>query len=594
MPRKTYIDPTLAPELERATLRRILGFVRPFWRPATAVIALILATSMLDLLPPLFVKRLVDVAIPTANVRLLIGLAIGMVAAPLAADVLGMGQKYLTTWIGEHAMLDLRVRLFRHLHRQGIGYFAAIKPGEAVSRILNDVEGVGSVVEGTLFDIVDDVIVVATTLVVIFALDVRLALLSVTMLPLFIFPTRRVGKVRKQLKRQSQARKAELTGILTETLSVSGALLLKVFGAAELETERFRAKADELVRLSLQQTLVGRQYQMLIGLFKNIGPALVFGFGGWIVMQGNGIGIGTLVAFVTLIKRLYGPASSLVGVHIDIVVSYAYFDRIFGVLDLVPSIEDAPDALRPASLRGELRFDDVSFAYDKTGQTLSHIDLALEPGQMVAVVGLSGGGKSTLAMLVPRLYDVTGGAVLVDGHDVRALAQDWLRDQIAVVTQETYLFHTSVLENLRYGRPDATEAEVIEAAKAAQIHDLIRGLPSGYDTVAGDRGYRFSGGERQRLAIARAILKNPRILILDEATSSLDSHNEALVQAALAPLMAGRTSLVIAHRLSTIVAADQIVVIQGGRIVERGTHGELVAAGGAYAGLWAEQVGTSA
>mgnify|MGYP000986784041 CR=1 FL=1 len=582
VPRKSYIDPTLAPEMERATLRRIAGFVRPYARPAALVLVLIVATSVLDLLPPLLVKRLVDVAIPQRDVRALAWLAVGMVVAPLAADILGMAEKYATTWIGEHAMLDLRVRLFRHLHRQGIGYFAAIKPGEAVSRILNDVEGVGSVVEGTLFDIVDDVIVVVTTLIVIFALDVRLALLSVTMLPLFILPTRRVGKVRKQLRRQAQARKAELTGILTETLSISGALLLKVFGAADLETERFRAKADELVRLSLRQTLVGRQYQLLIGLFKNIGPALVFGFGGWIVIQGNGVGLGTLVAFVTLIKRLYGPASSLVGVHIDIVVSYAYFDRIFGILDLEPSIRDAPDALRPDALRGVLTLDDVSFAYDATAPTLSHIDLTVEPGQMVAVVGPSGAGKSTLAMLVPRLYDVTGGAIRVDGYDVRGVEQDWLREQIAMVTQETYLFHTSVIENLRYGRPTASLAEVVEAAKAAQIHDLIAGLPNGYDTIAGDRGYRFSGGERQRLAIARAILKDPRILILDEATSNIDRPTERLIELALDRLLAGRTSIIIAHRLATVRRADEIVVVDHGTIVERGTFATLAAGDGPF------------
>jgi ATP-binding cassette subfamily B protein len=589
--KKTYIDPKLAPEIERATLKRILGFMRPFWRPASLVIAIILAAALLDLVPPLFIKRVVDQAIPTKDLTLLFWLAVGMVLAPLAADLLGIVEKYLTTWIGEYAMLDLRMKLFRHLHRQSLGYFSAIRPGEAVSRVLNDVEGVGSVLEGTLFDIVDDVVVVVTTLAVIFMLDVRLALLSVAMLPLFIIPTKRVGRVRKRLKRMAQARRAELTGILTETLTISGALLIKLYGAEEQEAARFKAKMQELVTLSLQQTLVGRQYQVLMGLFKNMGPALVFGIGGWLVIQGHGLAVGTLVAFVALLKRLYGPATSLVGVHIDVVVSYAYFDRIFDVLDLEPSIRDAPGARSLPALEGELRFKDVSFAYEPGQPTLSHIDLTIAPGHMVAVVGPSGAGKSTLAMLVPRLYDANEGAIQLDGHDLRSLQLDWLRAQIAVVSQETYLFHTTVLDNLRYGRPDATMDEVVAAAQAAQIHDLITSLPKGYDTVAGDRGYRFSGGERQRLAIARAILKDPRILILDEATSALDSHNEALVQAALEPLMKGRTSLVIAHRLSTIVGADQILVLSEGQVVERGTHSELLAARGAYARLYHEQVG---
>jgi ATP-binding cassette subfamily B protein len=352
--------------------------------------------------------------------------------------------------------------------------------------------------------------------------------------------------------------------------------------------ERFKAKARQIVDLSLEQVLVSQQYQVLMGLFKNIGPAMVFGLGGYLVMQGQ-TELGTLVAFVTLLKRLYSPATSLAGLHINVVVSYAYFDRIFAVLDHVPSIQDAPDARRPDHIEGHVRLADVSFAYQPGQPTLVHLDLEIAPGEMLAVVGPSGAGKSTLAMLLARLYDVDDGAVLLDGQDLRGLQLDWLRGQMAMVTQETFLFHATVLENLRYGRPDATLEEVVAAAKAAQIHDLIAGLPEGYQTVTGDRGYRFSGGERQRLAIARAILKNPRILILDEATSSLDSHNEALVKAALVPLMRDRTSLVIAHRLSTIVEADQIVVIDGGRIVERGTHAELLALGGWYARMYQEQ-----
>ncbi len=590
--RKTYIDPALAPEVERATLRRVLGFMRPFGRHAALVIALTLATALLDLLPPLLVKRVVDEAIPNGDLQLLAGLAVAMIIAPLAADVLGIGRKYLTTWISEHAMMDLRVRLFGHLQRQSVRFFATLRPGEAVSRVLNDVEGVGSVMGGTLFGIVDDVIVLTTTIIALFMLDARLATVGVVLLPLFIIPTRRVGRVRKALKRQAQARKAEFTGILTETLSVSGVLLVKVFGAEASEVSRFQAKASALVDLALRQTLVSQQYNLLMGAFKNIGPALVFGLGGYLVIQGQAP-LGTLVAFVALLKRLYSPAMSLAGVHIDFVVSYAYFDRIFAVLDQEPEIRDAPHAARPAVGRGHVRFDNVSFAYEPDHPILTHIDLTIDPGQMVAVVGPSGAGKSTLAMLLPRLLDVTGGSVRLDGHDLRDLALDWLRGQIAVVSQETYLFHSSVLENLRYGRPDATVDQVVAAAKAAQIHELITQLPDGYDTVAGDRGYRFSGGERQRLAIARAILKDPLILILDEATSALDTRNEALVQAALEPLMQSRTSLVIAHRLSTIVQADLILVLDQCRVAERGSHTELLAAKGWYARTFEAQMGGS-
>jgi ATP-binding cassette subfamily B protein len=436
---------------------------------------------------------------------------------------------------------------------------------------------------------VQNLVVLATTTTLIVYLDGRLALVALALLPIFILPTRRVGRKRKRLKRAMQARVAEMTGILMETLSVSGALLLKVFGTEALEGQRLRAKAGEVMALSLAQTLVGRWFNMLMGLFETLGPAMVFALGGWLIMHGR-LQLGTVVAFVTLLKRLYAPASDLAGVHIDVVTSYAYFERIFGVLDQEPAIRDAPGATALGDVRGELRFEGVTFGYgDDAAPVLRDVDLVVPAGACVALVGPSGAGKSTLAALVSRLHDPSAGRVLVDGRDLREVTLASLRAHIGVVTQETFLFHASILDNLRYARPGASLAEVHAAAQKAQIHDFVAGLPQGYETLVGDRGHRLSGGERQRLAIARAILKDPRILILDEATSALDSTSEALVQAALEPLLAGRTSLVIAHRLSTIRKADLILALERGRIVESGSHDSLLARGGLYASLHRQQ-----
>jgi ATP-binding cassette subfamily B protein len=439
-----------------------------------------------------------------------------------------------------------------------------------------------------LVDVAQNAIILVSTIVFMFALDWRLALIAIGALPLFIMPTRSVGRRRKAIKRRARACAADLTGLLTETLSASGALLVKVFDRADDEVTRFRATATRLRRLSLRQALVGRWFRMLLGVFETVAPSAVFAAGGWLVVRGH-TPLGTVVALVALMRRLYKPASDLAGVHVDLMTSYVHFERVFAALDAAPSVQDAPGA-RPLNLTaGRLDFRNVSFAYDGSSLALSDISFTVAPGTTVGLVGPSGAGKSTLAALALRLYDPIAGAVLVDGADARLLTQSSLHANIGIVTQDTYLFHTTVLENLRYGKPSATMTAVENAARRAGIHDLIARLPDGYQTVVGERGYRFSAGERQRLAIARAILKDTRILILDEATSALDSASEHHVQESLGQVLQGRTSLIIAHRLSTIRHADLIVVVDRGRVVESGRHDELLANGGLYAWLWRSQ-----
>ena len=543
-----------------------------------------------------------------------IGVAL-MIAIPIVTGVIGVGQTYLANWVGLRVMQDLRNALYSHLQFMPLRFFTTTRTGEIQSRIANDVGGVQAVFTDTVSNILSNVVVIASTLLAMLLLSWQLTVLSLFMLPFFLWLTVKVGRARREVATSTAKTYADLTAVTEETLSVSGILLSKSFGRQRHEIGRFRDENERLTGLQMRQTMIGRSFFAIVGTFFSITPALVYLVAGWVISRdptGSTITAGTIVAFTTLQSRLFFPIGSMLQVSTEIHSSMALFDRIFEYLDLDPEIEDSPDAVAipPDQVLGRVELDGVWFRYDtpageRAGPTspsdlelaneaprewtLEDVSLTIEPGQLAALVGPSGAGKTTMTYLVPRLYDVQRGAVKIDGIDVRNLKLESLGDLIGVVTQETYLFHTTIRRNLLYGRPEATEEELDAAARAANIYERIGELPEGYDTIVGERGYKLSGGEKQRLAIARVILKDPRILILDEATSSLDTTSERLVQAALVPLMHGRTTIAIAHRLSTILSADVIFVADRGRIVERGTHAELLRRGGVYARLYEQQ-----
>jgi ATP-binding cassette subfamily B protein len=646
-----------------ALLRRVLGYARPYRWHIILTLVMIVVTTALGLLTPLIFRDLIDQALPNGDVGRLNLLALGLLAIPVINGVISVFQRKLNASIGEGVIYDLRVALFQHIQGMSIRFFTNTKTGELMSRLNNDVVGAQRAISSTIVTIISNIFTVIATLAVMLGLEWRLTILGVLVLPAFIFVARRLGTRLRDLARQQMEYNAQMNAMMNETLNISGALLVKLFGRGRTEVERFDGRAAQVRDVGIAQAEWGARFFVLIGMVSVIGTALVYWVGGHLVLSGV-FTIGTIVAFGSYLTQLYGPLQSLTNAPVDFATSMVSFERVFEVIDLPQEITDKPNAIPLKDVRGELVFDDVSFKYElreenllrdverpgridnvkavfsgdapkekngknnphplpagarrgngagdvliggpgmpadgEDGETLSPISQArvqaledisfsIQPGQLVALVGPSGAGKTTTTYLIPRLYDPTSGRILLDGHDLRDVTQESLAAQIGMVTQETHLFHDTIRTNLLYARMDATQAEIEAASRAANIHDFIMGLPDGYDTVVGERGYRLSGGEKQRIAIARVILKNPRILVLDEATSHLDSQSEALIQDALKTVMAGRTSIVIAHRLSTILAADLILVLDRGRIVERGTHAELLEQGGLYAHLYETQ-----
>ncbi len=620
------------PKVTKELLVRIAGHLGPYWKQLVLALLCVTASSILNLYPAILTGRIIDEGLIGQDLPILVKLIVLSLGVTLSANLIGVLESWLNAWISQHVTFDMRNRMFRHLEMMPQQFFTSGSQGDIITRMTSDIDGVESVISNTFTSILSNAITLTAAVIAMMHKNVLMAVLSMLVVPLFVIPTRRAGKTRWTLTREAQACNDRINGILGETMSVSGQLLVKLFGRENYEYDRYVRENREMIGYHIRERMAGRWFRVAISTFASVGPMMLYLAGGILMIRGgSGLTVGDITVLVTLLSRMYGPVSQLLNIQVDWIRAMALFTRIFNYLDMPVEIESPADAIIPEKTAGAVTFSHVDFAYEKKndigknkgpaqknndkagnaavqknngkpenitaqrdsddGLILRDVSFSLEPGRSIAIVGPSGAGKSTIVSLIPRLYDVLGGSVSVDGVDVRQLDLSWLRANIGIVTQDTYLFNGSLRENLLYAKPNASEEELIEVCKKANIYDMIRALPEGFDTLVGNRGLKLSGGERQRISIARVLLKDPALLIFDEATSALDSISEASIQKAIDPLIRTRTSILIAHRLSTILAADKILVVRDGRIVEEGTHAGLLQTGGVYSELYRTQYG---
>lgn len=581
------------PKVTGALIRRILGYLKPYWLQFTFVFVTILISAVVGLLPSIITGRIVDKALVNPDMGKLLQLCLAALAAVGISQVIGVLESYINSWISQRIIFDMKNQMYAHLQQMPHAFFTSEKQGDIITRMNTDINGVSSVISGTLTSIVSNVATLVTTLVALLTMSWKLALIGIVVIPLLIIPSRMVGNTRFKLVTISQAKHDEMNQIINETLSVSGSMLVKIFTREQKEYDNFVKKNEEVTKISLKEAQSGRWFRVVMGMFTQIGPLLIYLAGGYfLIHEDPAITVGTITATVALINRLYRPVESLLNLGVDFTRSLALFTRIFDYLDRPITIKSPENGVKPDLAKQDIEYRNVEFYYSEDKPLLTDVNFVVPGGSMYAIVGPSGSGKSTVVNMIPRLYDAINGTVTIGGTDVKDMDLTWLRSQIGVVTQDTYLFNGTILENLRYAKEDATMEEIEDACRKASIHEFILNQPKGYDTEVGNRGLKLSGGEKQRLSIARVILKDPKILILDEATSALDSISENAIQEALETMMEGRTSLVIAHRLSTILKADKIMVVAGGVIAEQGTHDELLQQNGVYRELYETQFRT--